>query len=111
MSRVGKHNNYRCFKCGKSIITIDRDEGVAPWMLICRATPNCKGMMYSSFYRITIIDFLRQPQWEWCKPTPEQYSDASPGMREHFDKGGLDIYPIERQSHRTRTREALKDKP
>jgi hypothetical protein len=86
-------NRYTCQSCGGVIITIDRDEGVTPFMLACRAKPGCKGEMYSSFYR----DVKGEPTFEWRKPTPDEYAKASPFMQQHFEMGGLDIYPILRR--------------
>ena len=83
-------NRYTCSKCAGAIVTIDRDEGVTPFMLQCRATQGCRGSMYSSFYRG--VDGA--PTYEWRKATPAEYAKASPGMREHFDNGGLDIHAL-----------------
>jgi hypothetical protein len=83
-------NQYTCQKCGKATITIDRDEGVTPFMLICRATQGCGGASYSSMYqRVSGV-----PTYEWRKPTAAEYAAYSPDMRHHVDQGGLDIYPI-----------------
>ena len=92
MSLIGKCNSYRCDTCKKIIVTVDRDDGVTPFMLGCRATKNCGGMMQSAMY----TDWRRNPTFEWRKATPEEYAKASPGMKEHFDMGGLDIHRITR---------------
>lgn len=94
---VGKLNRYTCQTCGGHTITVDRDEGVTPFMLLCRATKDCGGHMYSSFYR----DVEGVPTYEWRKPTPTEYAAMSPAMRDHVDLGGLDIHPIEQPSSRT----------
>lgn len=88
----GKKNRYCCEVCKKSIITVDRDEGVTPFMLPCMRTEGCKGPMTSRFYQVE--DVWPEPVYEWRKPTPKQYKRMSPAMREHIDMGGLEIYPI-----------------
>jgi hypothetical protein len=85
-------NRYTCRDCRQSIITVDRDEGVTPFMLLCRATEGCRGFSYSSMYR----GVTGTPTYEWRKPTPAEYLAYPPAMREHVDQGGLDIHPIER---------------
>lgn len=84
-------NRYTCQNCGLSIITVDRDHGVTPFMLLCRATEGCRGHMYSSFYK----GVQGTPTFEWRKPTPAEYAAYPEAMREHVDQGGLDIHPIE----------------
>jgi hypothetical protein len=90
-------NRYTCQTCSGYIITVDREEGVTPFALECRATKDCQGDMYSSFYR----DVHGVPTYEWRKPMPAEYARMSPAMRDHVDKGGLDIYPIEQPAQRT----------
>lgn len=87
---VGKLNRYDCQTCDGLIITIDRDKGVTPFALACRATSGCRGDMFSSFYQ----GATGKPTFEWRKPTPVEYAAGSVGMRAHFDQGGLDLYPI-----------------
>lgn len=91
----GKKNVYVCQSCKKSIVTIDIDEGVTPFMIDCEATKDCKGTMYSSFYGDDCQSLV--PEFEWYKPTcfdqyPEEYREA---MMEHVNDGGLDIRRIE----------------
>ncbi|MBW3637024.1 MAG: hypothetical protein KY445_11285 [Armatimonadetes bacterium] len=86
-----KKNRYTCKSCGGSIITIDRDEGVTPMFLRCRATSGCRGEMVSSMYR----GVTGTPTFEWRKPTEVEYSRMQPEMKQHIDMGGLDIYPIQ----------------
>lgn len=88
-------NRYTCQKCGGQIVTVDRDEGVTPFMLMCRATGGCDGHMYSSMYR----GVTGEPTYEWRKATPEEFAKASIAMKEHFSMGGLDIHPIRGTSH------------
>lgn len=83
-------NRYTCQTCGGQTITVDREEGVTPFMIECRATKDCDGDMYSSFYR----DVEGVPTYEWRKPDPVEYAGMSPAMRDHIDRGGLNLYPI-----------------
>jgi hypothetical protein len=53
-------NQYVCRTCGGVITTIDRDEGVTPMMLACRATTDCDGSMFSAMYR---VDPNLTPDW------------------------------------------------
>lgn len=86
-------NRYTCRKCGGKIVTQDVDEGVTPFMLRCRATKGCIGSMESSCYRGVGADEV--PDFIWRKPTPEEYRRATVDMKDHFDQGGLDIFPSE----------------
>ena len=95
MSFKGQRNRYTCRDCGQTIVTVDTDEGVTPFLLGCRTTEGCKGLMQSSMYRgVTDV-----PTFEWRKPTPVELIKASRGMRDHFSQGGLDIYPLAAPNH------------
>lgn len=83
-----KKNGYTCQKCNGQIITVDIDEGVTPFAIACKATPDCKGMMFSGFYR---LDQSLPAQFEWFKP--KSLKGYGREMREHIRKGGLDIRP------------------
>lgn len=90
--RFGYKNIYTCEKCGGRTITLDVDEGVTPFMIGCRASGDeftCNGMAQSSMYRIP--EDTPEHQWEWFKPTGSEYRKLSRPMREHVDKGGLDL--------------------
>ena len=85
-------NVYVCRKCGGNTVTIDIHEGVTPFLLRCRATGregDCDGMAQSSFYRPEMEH--ASPAWEWFKPVGSEYRKLNRDMREHVDKGGLDI--------------------
>lgn len=90
MSRKGQKNNYKCQKCNGAIVTVDVDDGVTPFAIDCRATEDCDGLMYSSFYS---NQQSLPAQYEWFKP--ENFDGYAPDMQEHFRKGGLDIRPVE----------------
>jgi hypothetical protein len=98
MSLQTQLNRYDCQECKGHIITIDSDEGVTPFMLGCRATPGCKGMMRSAFYR----GITGAPTFEWRKPTDKELSECSLGMLDHFMQGGLDIHPLQQSPHADR---------
>ncbi len=76
-------NIYTCEKCHGKTVTIDIHVGVTPFML------DCDGTACSGFYRKHLISPV--PQWEWFKPVGSEYRKLNRAMREHVDKGGLDI--------------------
>jgi DNA-directed RNA polymerase subunit RPC12/RpoP len=86
----GEKNSYKCTKCWRQIITVDSDDGTTPMGIRCRATRGCDGLMQSAFYR----NVTGEPTFEWRKPTAKEYRKATPAMKQHFDMGGLDIFPI-----------------
>ena len=61
---IGKKNTYTCGRCSGQIVTIDKDEGVTPFQIMCRATSRCPGWMVSSFYE---VDQALAPNWQWVK--------------------------------------------
>ena len=94
MNMKGKRNSYQCTTCRGIIFTEDKDEGVTPFMLKCRATEGCDGTMESAFYRLPEQAALVRPHFIWRKPTPEEYVTMSLGMKAHVDQGGLDLYQL-----------------
>ena len=86
MEKSGMKNRYVCKKCGGAVITVNVDDGVTPFMMLCRATRGCDGDMHSSFY-----DAPQElpAQFEWFKPA--SLKGYSPEMKEHIKKGGLDL--------------------
>lgn len=90
-------NRYDCPKCGGFIVTIDRNAGATPAFLRCRASKDCHGDMVSSWYRVpqNLV-----PAYEWRRPTKGEYLRMHPAMREHVDRGGLEIYPISQRACR-----------
>lgn len=83
-------NRYTCRTCGGQIVTEDRDEGTTPFVIGCRAKRGCRGTMQSSCYRGAEG---ATPTFIWRKPTAAEYIAAPLAMKDHFDMGGLDIYP------------------
>lgn len=102
MGQQGKLNQYTCQKCGKRIVTIDRDDGVTPFMLECRATEGCSGPMYSSFYT---VQGSPVPGFEWRNPTEEEIvaesapygDDMLQEMRQYYGNGALALFPITKE--------------
>lgn len=80
-------NRYTCGTCGGHIITVDRDEGVTPMFLNCRATPGCGGRMASEMY--LVLDG-EAPTHEWYRPTGK----VKARDRDYVASGGLLIRPI-----------------
>lgn len=90
-----RENVYTCTKCGGYTVTVDVDDGITPFILRCRASGKegeCNGRAYSSCYpngpRPAKIP---PPAWEWFKPIGSEYNKLSRDMKEHVDKGGLDL--------------------
>jgi hypothetical protein len=94
MSLQNPFNCYTCTTCGGQIVTVDRDEGVTPFMVRCRAQKDCGGTMHSSFY--TNVPLALQPTYEWRKPTPQEYRKLDKATRtDHVDRGGLLMYRLD----------------
>jgi hypothetical protein len=89
---AGKTNLYTCTSCGGRVTTIDREDGVTPFMIGCRATEGCHGMMQSSFYRVP--PDAPPPTYEWYRPTEKEARRLGPSMLEHVKQGGLNIRPV-----------------
>lgn len=91
---MSKRNSYQCTTCGGIVFTEDRDEGVTPFMMGCRATDGCDGTMESAFYRLPDQAAKVRPHYVWRKPTAEEYAAMSSAMKTHIDQGGLDLHPL-----------------
>jgi hypothetical protein len=95
MSFQGKRNVYTCNACGSKIVTIDRDEGVTPFAMECKA--DCGGDMLSGFYRALPSD--GEPEWEWYLPKHHRKykgyrKDADGDFRDYFKNRGLQLRKI-----------------
>jgi|GEM_PF-1412178 len=88
-SLVGKKNVYICVSCERGVVTVDREDGVTPMLIPCQF--GCKAVMHSQFYR---VQQDLPATHEWYRPTEEELRDASPAMRDHVSRGGLDIRKI-----------------
>src|ERR1035437_3016389 len=91
----GKRNIYTCDECLGHVVTVDVADGVTPFLIGCKVTPGCKGLMQSSMYRV--FDKRMRADFEWYAPTKEQTVALSAGLREHASKGGLVLRPAETQ--------------
>lgn len=89
---IGKINEYTCDTCRMTIRTIDRDEGVTPFFLNCRATKGCGGTMHSAMYQ---VDQTYPPQFEWYKPAGKVKA-RDVNDKEYLKMGGLLIRPVEK---------------
>jgi hypothetical protein len=85
-----KLNIYQCQVCRGMICTVDRDEGVTPFGIDCKAKSGCAGPMLSSFYRVWPRTI---PTWEWYRPASTE--GMKPAVKEHVSKGGLLLRPIQ----------------
>jgi len=91
---VGRKNVYRCAGtstdrsngCGASIVTVDRDAGVTPFLTGCSA---CKGYAQSSMYR---VDQALAPTHEWYRP--DTLAGLTPATVDHVLRGGLILRAI-----------------
>ena len=90
MSEVGAINAWVCETCGLATVAVHRDEGTTPYMLGCRALPGCTGVGRSMFYRAPEGGWP-EPRWEWYRPEGADLAAMSPAMRDHIERGGLEI--------------------
>lgn len=96
---TGRENVYTCEECRGWIVTIDRDPGVTPMFLACRAPqptttePTCTGRMVSAGYPSgPKPPQYRPPTWEWFRP--DSLDGLDPAMRDHVMRGGLELREI-----------------
>ncbi len=83
----GKKNIYTCPTCQGHIVTVDTDHGVTPFMIPCKATPTCIGMMESSSYRVQ--DQRMAAAYEWYSPGVVEQAGLPCHLHDHVKKGGL----------------------
>ena len=93
IDRTGWVNKYTCNTCGKSITTVDVDNGTTPFIIVsCFATSDCPGTMQSHGYRIEThgynIESEEDARFEWYRPEklPKKKYMA---QRQHVELGGL----------------------
>lgn len=94
-----KRNIYVCQKCFGHVVTEDVHEGVTPFMMGCRATKDCSGMMQSSFYRVW--NPTMRADFEWRRPTDAEFAGLDQWSMDHVRKGGLLIFPLTDQAKET----------
>jgi hypothetical protein len=80
-------NVYRC-SGGDVTTTVDVDEGVTPFMVMC---PKCGRDAQSSFYPKSrpVPESIPEPSHEWYRPSETETRRMNHAMREHVKKGGL----------------------
>lgn len=88
---IGRKNVYTCRDCGGQIVTVDSDDGVTPFGLLCRMGGTCLGIMRSSCYQ---VDQTLAPTHEWFRPSLKNARRKGPAMLDHVKQGGLDLRPI-----------------
>lgn len=86
-------NIYQCDACRGVIVTVDRDEGVTPFMIDCRATEGCGGVMKSHFYR---CDQTYRAEFEWYRPGRLERLFLNRRTKEHVKMGGLLLRKVRR---------------
>jgi hypothetical protein len=93
VSRRGEINGWRCDACGEHTYCVHIDDGVTPMFLGCRATPGCSGRGVSLMYPAPPVPqyVLDEVAWEWFKPSPRRVRRMEPAMRDHIEKGGLEL--------------------
>jgi len=93
-------NVYTCEKCGGKTTTIDRDTGVTPFMLMCRASGrvgDCDGYSYSCMYQPPRNH--AEPEWEWYIPGRGEIKRMTQAERQHVEQGGLSLRKIRGEDH------------
>lgn len=88
-----KKNIYVCDRCFGHIVTTEKVEGTTPFMLECKVTPDCMGVMESSFYRV--FDQRMKATFEWY--VPDEKDGLSRGELDHVEKGGLLLRPLDHE--------------
>lgn len=76
-----RKNAYVCENCTSYIVTVDREPGVTPFMVICG---NCEMQATSKFYRVH-SDLIATHEWY----RPDTLDGLSPWELDHVEKGGL----------------------
>jgi len=111
MTETGAKNIWVCETCGHMIVCVHRDAGTTPMFLSCKDRGcDCDGFAASMMYRLGELETM-EPQFEWYKPTSLELQLLNPTMRDHAERGGLLIRPIEtkKQKYFQAIREALRD--
>jgi len=86
-----RRNLYTCASNLHLIVTVDRDEGTTPMMILC---PHCGDWARSSFYQIPLFAAGIEPEYEWRKPTEHELRECSHDMLEYYRLGGLKKLPL-----------------
>lgn len=102
MSGRGEINGWRCDTCGQVTYAVHVDDGVTPMFLACRAEgldprqARCKGMGQSLMYPPPPVPehVVKAVAWEWFRPGRRALKRMDAGMRDHIERGGLDLRPL-----------------
>lgn len=97
MSFQGKHNIYKC-PDGHLTVTIDRDDGVTPYLTSCTHS-GCQELARSHIYNPMCQVF--EPTHEWYKPTLEEatHLELNEATLEHIRRGGLILREMEKKEN------------
>jgi len=100
MEKKGERNSYTCEKCGKQVVTVNLDDGVTPFIILCRANwpGECSGEAKSGFYR---IDQESPATWGWYRPVGAELKRLDPGVRHHVEQGGLVLRKLDNAERET----------
>lgn len=92
----GSINAWKCPECDGLTVAVHVDAGVTPMFLRCRFTEGCRGMAVSQMYPAPPVPgwIMLLLDWEWYKPTAAETAKLNHEMREHIERGGLDIRPL-----------------
>ena len=94
-SRVMAHVNqiwaYQCDKCGRQTFILQRDPGLVPSVMRCRALGEnaCDGWMLIAGRRAPGRD-APKPTWQFYRPTGMDFARLSPQIKEIVAMGVLD---------------------
>ena len=92
MEKAGQINAYTCIKCGEDTVTVNRDEGVTPFIIGCRAgfPDTCNGEARSQCYNVSQA---LVPTHVWYRPdeaeTKRLEKRHGEVTGEHIRQGGL----------------------
>ena len=115
---AGKLNQYVCDTCGHVTTTVDRVNGVTPYLIGCRGLDPCKGqggnagrdLARSRCYKNIPED--AQPTYEWYRPEyMDDLGDMDQWSQEHVLQGGLLLRPIVRGRNGSLKIVVFKDDP
>lgn len=94
MEKAGQINAYECTVCGRRTVTVNRDDGVTPFIIMCRqGFPDTCGEEARSLCYNVPQNLL--PSHEWFRPdekmveTMEKRGDTA--AVEHVRNGGLHL--------------------
>lgn len=90
----GNKDKFKCHECGFSVITIERDDGITPYVLPC-LNKGCDSVMLSKFGKKAVV-LGKSPDYELRFPTEDEYEKMSGKFREKVDNGYLLPFRIDK---------------